>query len=322
MGRGLERRHIFAGTDDKQDFLARLGDGLAKTQCQCLAWAIMSNHYHLLIRVSSEPLSKLMGKLLSGYATQYNRRKKRSGYVFQNRYKSILCDEDAYLLELIRYIHLNPLKAKIVRSLPELERYPWSGHAGLMGKHEQDWHAKEEVLGLFAHHLKRARTHYRHFIQEGINDIASKDYLGGGLVRSYGGWESVKLLRKEHEIRIGDERILGGSRFVEAILDEDRLNINEKSRWQQKGWDLQRLVEKVCETVGIDQSDLALKGRQNAISTAKSLICYWGTQVLGISSTDISTFLCVSQPAVSKASKQGAKYCQQQGIGWEDVVKN
>ena len=112
MVRGLERRRIFNSTVDKNDFLVRLGEGLENTQSQCLAWAIMSNHYHLLIRVSSKPLSKLMSPLLSGYGTQYNYRKKRSGYVFQNRFKSILCDADNYLLELIRYIHLNPLKAR------------------------------------------------------------------------------------------------------------------------------------------------------------------------------------------------------------------
>ncbi len=121
MGRGLERRRIFSGDIDKIDFLKRLGEGLDHAQCQCLAWALMSNHYHLLIQVSSKPLSKLMSPLLSGYATQYNVRKKRSGYVFQNRYKSILCDADNYLLELIRYIHLNPLKAKIVDSLSVLD---------------------------------------------------------------------------------------------------------------------------------------------------------------------------------------------------------
>ena len=116
MGRGLERRSIFAGDEDKKDFLERLGVGLEQTRSQCLAFAMMSNHYHLLIRVSSEPLSQLMGKVLSGYATCYNYRKKRSGYVFQNRFKSILCDADNYLLELIRYIHLNPLRANMVDS--------------------------------------------------------------------------------------------------------------------------------------------------------------------------------------------------------------
>lgn len=119
IGRGLERRRIFSGDDDKDDFLERLGLGLAQTDCQCLAFAMMSNHYHLLIRVSTKPLSVLMSKLLGGYATQYNRRKNRSGYVFQNRYKSILCDADNYLLELVRYIHLNPLKAKMVEDIGE-----------------------------------------------------------------------------------------------------------------------------------------------------------------------------------------------------------
>ena len=107
IGRGLERRYIFGEDTDKLDFLARLGKNLAHSQAQCLAWAIMSNHYHLLVRVSNRPLSRLMAPLLGGYAGSYNRRHRRSGYVFQNRYESILCDEESYLLELIRYIHLN-----------------------------------------------------------------------------------------------------------------------------------------------------------------------------------------------------------------------
>ena len=100
---------------------------------QCLAWAIMSNHYHLLMRVGAQPLSKLMSPLLGGYASNYNRRHRRSGYVFQNRYKSILFDADSYLLELVRTIHLNPIKAKILKSLSQLDRYHWTGHAGLQG---------------------------------------------------------------------------------------------------------------------------------------------------------------------------------------------
>ena len=139
MGRGLERRRIFNHSDDKNDFLARLGVALAESESQCLAWAVMSNHYHLLIRVSAQPLSKLMSPLLGGYASSYNRRHRRSGYVFQNRFKSILCDADSYLLGLVRYIHLNPMKAKMLASLSQLSRYRWTGHAGLLGRHTQSW---------------------------------------------------------------------------------------------------------------------------------------------------------------------------------------
>ena len=102
MGRGLERRRVFASDVDKEDFLTRLASSLASSQAECLAWSLMSNRYHLLIRVGSQPLNRLMSPLLGGYAGGYNRRHGRSGYVFQNRYKSILCDADSYLLQLVR----------------------------------------------------------------------------------------------------------------------------------------------------------------------------------------------------------------------------
>jgi len=258
--RGLERRRIFSGNDDKEDFLERLGIGLAQANCQCLAFAIMSNHYHLLIRVSSKPLSLLMSKLLSGYATQYNRRKNRSGYVFQNRYKSILCDADNYLLELIRYIHLNPLKAKMVENMDALGCYRWTGHAGLIGKHIQEWYSRREVLQLFGTTRKIALNRYRNFIEEGTNIAVAKDLSGGGLVRSYGGWDSVKCLRKEHEIRIGDERILGDSDFVESVLRNDILKINQQTDWQNKGWDIgaHRAVTKRTSELGFNSKKFNL----------------------------------------------------------------
>ncbi len=81
----------------------------------------MSNHYHLLMRNGDQPLSQLMGPLLGGYATQYNRRHNRCGYVFQNRFKSILCDAEQYLLELIHYIHLNPIKAGLIGTFDLLD---------------------------------------------------------------------------------------------------------------------------------------------------------------------------------------------------------
>ena len=134
MARGIERRKIFWDDQDRQSFLERLALILDETQTQCYAWALIPNHFHLLLRTSLMPLSKVMRRLMTGYAITFNKRHKRSGHLFQNRYKSIVCEEDSYLLELIRYIHLNPLRAGLAKDLKELDKYPWTGHSAIMGK--------------------------------------------------------------------------------------------------------------------------------------------------------------------------------------------
>jgi putative transposase len=121
--RGIERKKIFKDDDDRLKFLERLGSILLDTKTQCLAWSIIPNHFHLLLRTGPTPISLVMRRLLTGYAIYFNRRYHRSGHLFQNRYKSVLCQEDTYLLELVRYIHLNPLRAKLVKKYKELQTY-------------------------------------------------------------------------------------------------------------------------------------------------------------------------------------------------------
>ncbi len=134
MARGIERREIFKDDKDRKSFLERLATILEETQTQCYAWALIPNHFHLLLRTGQTPLSKVMRRLMTGYAVTFNRRHKRSGHLFQNRYKSIVCEEDPYLLELIRYIHLNPLRAGLVKDLRELDRYRWCGHSAILSR--------------------------------------------------------------------------------------------------------------------------------------------------------------------------------------------
>ena len=131
MARGIERREIFKDDKDRESFLQRFAIILEETQTQCYAWSLIPNHFHLLIRTGVTPLSKIMRRLMTGYAVTFNKRHKRSGYLFQNRYKSVVCEEDPYFLELIRYI--NPLRAKLVQDLKELDKYPWAGHSAILG---------------------------------------------------------------------------------------------------------------------------------------------------------------------------------------------
>jgi REP element-mobilizing transposase RayT len=186
--RGIERKKIFKDDADRDKFLERLGGILVDTKTPCLAWAIIPNHFHLLLRTGATPISSVMRSLLTGYAIYFNRRHRRSGHLFQNRYKSILCQEDAYLLELVRYIHLNPLRAKLVSSYDELQSYPYGGHSAIMGKVEREWQDVDLVLALFAANIPSARSAYSRYVQDGITLGRRKDLVGGGLIRSQGGW--------------------------------------------------------------------------------------------------------------------------------------
>ena len=218
MGRGIEKKKIFREDFDREDFLTRLS-GLCRDGYLIIhAWALMPNHFHLLVRTGRQPIFKSMKKLLTGYAVNFNRRHKRYGHLFQNRYKSILCEDDPYLLELTRYIHLNPLRSGMVSSLGELGRYPWTGHSAIMGLVKLDWQDIDSVLSYFGGRRKGALNGYRGFVEEGISQGRKPELVGGGLIRSLGGWSQVLSLRRRGMKVASDERVLGSGEFVEGLL--------------------------------------------------------------------------------------------------------
>jgi REP element-mobilizing transposase RayT len=139
MGRGIERTNLFRTDADRGDFVDRLSQLCLEGSLVVYAWSLLSNHFHLLVRTGRRPISRSMKKLLTGYVVNFNLRHKRSGHLFQNRYKSIICEEDPYLLELARYIHLNPVRAGMVRDVEQLRDYRWSGHSAIMGRVKQQW---------------------------------------------------------------------------------------------------------------------------------------------------------------------------------------
>lgn len=123
--RGIERGVVFEDNIDRDRFVERLSGILSETATPCYAWALITNHFHLLLKTGMTPIRNVMQRLLTGYAVSYNRRHTRSGHLFQNRYKSILCQEEPYLLELVRYIHLNPIRAGVVAHIAELDRFAY-----------------------------------------------------------------------------------------------------------------------------------------------------------------------------------------------------
>ena len=305
--RGIERRKIFLNDSDRGEFIRRLSEALERTQSQCYAWCLIPNHFHLLIRTGVNPLSTLMRSLLTGYAIYFNKKYKRHGYLYQNRYKSILCQEEVYFLELIRYIHLNPIRSRLVETLPELDRYKWSGHSVLVGKQKHTWQEKGEVLVRFSTKKSIALQRYREFIREGLYMGRREDLTGGGLRRSAGGWREVEMMRRRKEYWRGDERILGDGSFVERVLEKADQKFEKQERLKRKGWNLNKLAEKVSQRVGIDKKELSFKTRTKDVARARRILAYLAYIELGISGIEISRFLNISRPAVSKAINAGKR---------------
>jgi REP element-mobilizing transposase RayT len=306
--RGIERRRIFWDGEDRDRFVERLGTVLEETSTGCYGWALLSNHLHLLLRTGEAPIAHVMRRLLTGYVVTFNRRHRRYGQLFQNRYKSILCQEDSYLLELVRYIHLNPLRARLVKTLPELDRYAYCGHSRLMGYSISDWQDVEKVLGLFGKRVSTARRYYRSFVEQGISEGKRPDLIGGGLIRSNGGWAAFRAQSRERVHLKGDERILGNSDFVKTVLETAREELERRYRLRSEGFDFAKVLRRVCELLNIDSKEILLTGKQPLRVKAKSVLCYWAVKELGMTGTEVAKLVGLTQPAVSKAVQRGERF--------------
>lgn len=303
--RGIERKPIFKDERDYKNLLERLGVVLTETSTPCYAWALMINHIHLLLRTGLVPIATVMRRLLTGYAQQFNRRYNRHGHLFQNRYKSILCEEDPYLLELVRYIHLNPLRTGQVESFQELATYPKTGHSVLLGNMRREWQDTDYVLGLFGKGISAARSSYTTFVREGGNQGRRPDLVGGGLLRSLGGWSALKAKRSQGIRLMGDERILGSSEFVERVIDKANEEYERKTLILMKGPDLDDLIDSVADYCGIDKGILRSASKRRDVSRARSIVCCIAVNRLMLSCVEVARELNLSSSSVSKSAIRG-----------------
>lgn len=312
--RGIERRKIFWTDVDRDDFLQRLDGILVETQTPCYAWALMPNHFHLLVRTGNAPVAQLMRRLLSGYAGAFNRRHNRSGLLFYNRYKSILCQEDPYFLELVRYIHLNPLRAKLVASLGALDYFSHCGHGAVMGNFSHPWQSVADVLRVFGKRTSSARRAYRSFVEKGVALGRQKHLTGGGLIRSSGGWDAVMAKRRRREHLRGDERILGDSDFVETVLAVQNERLERYYALSSGGYDFQAVLRRVGAVLGVDENFALLPGKQPQRVQARDLVCYWAVRELGLRTVAVARLLRLTQPAVTMAVKRGERFTRAHGL--------
>jgi len=301
MVRGIDKTKIFRDDQDKSRFLERLSQTVEESKSSVYAWVLMDNHVHILFKSGKDGISTVMRKLLTWYAQYFNRRHRRTGHLFENRYKSILCDEDNYLLALIRYIHLNPVRAKLVAELEQLDRYHWTGHRAIIGKTKHSWMDTDRVLAEFGSTRRKALYEYRRFMQEGLDQGRLPELTGGGLIRSKGGWSQVLSARRSGARDEFDERILGGGNFVNSILKEAEEKTKHQLKVRRSGRTFAFIVEEECKKEDINPSELRGGGRRRKISELRAMIAKRGRDELGLPLAEIARHVGVNTSSIRKA---------------------
>jgi REP element-mobilizing transposase RayT len=268
LNRGNNLEHLFRNKRDREKFLVLLGKAKDRFFLMIHTYCLMDNHYHLLIETKEPNLSQSIQWLNVGYATYFNRRYRRSGHLFQGRFKAILIEADEYLRPLSRYIHLNPVRAKLV-STPDL--YFWSSYRALIGKTripqflEVDW-----LLSNFGEKRKEAMQRYRAFVE---------------------GVDMTKLKNPNKEI-VGSF-ILGRERFVNWVKEtfllgrNDTKEIPQLKQLKTRG-DPRRVVDEVCKEFGCSMEQVLKKGvKRNA---AREAAIYLTKELSGLTCRDLGIY--------------------------------
>ena len=297
--RGIERRPIFEDDRDRSFFLERFSSLLLETKTDCLAWSLLTNHFHLLLCPRTTSLSTLMRRLLTSYAVTFNLRHNRSGHLFQNRYKSLLCDHESYFLELVRYIHLNPLRAGLVVGMKELDDYPWCGHAVVLGRRSLSGQATGTVLGRFGKSVKTGRKKYRAFIADGIEQQAPDP----GQVKGLRHW-LAKQIGKEDDLA-PDERILGGQDFLHQVQPGDAARLTPRAIV------LLQLLENVARAFDLSPELLRQRTRVPGVAEARAAFCYLAIREGAHAGAEVARFLRMSRAGVSVAIGRGKSILQE-----------
>ncbi len=306
IGRGIDGLYIFNELKDKREFLRRIKKCLDESSLRIYGWCLMGNHFHILIQTGKTSLAEFMRSIMTGYAIYYNKTHKRKGYLFQNRYKSILCEADVYLLKLISYVHLNPIKARMV-SFGKLKQYAWTGHKELMNRQQEGGLIdREEVLGFFGLTEKQAIETYMDYLKDELK--SNEDMDAGGSVRSLGSNEEGTKAQEE-ENQMCDRRILGSEDFVESVLN--RLEKEELPIGPFR--DIIDLLKRLASYYQLDKDEI-LNSRTKEVREARHVFVYLGNIYLNESLTALGKLLKINQSAASQARLKGQYVASEKGL--------
>lgn len=298
IGRGIEQRDIFHDDGDRDDFIRRIAQLANAGAFRVAAWALLRNHFHLLLTTGDLPLSASMHRLLTGFVVAFNKRHRRHGYLFQNRFKSIICQEEPYFRELVRYIHLNPLRADEVPDLRALERHSFSGHSAILGRIERPWQDVDQVLRRFG--PEYPLDSYRDFVAAGVGMGRRPELVGGGLVRSAGGWSAVRAMRRRGAKGAHDERILGDAQFVVETMQRADQRLRKSLRLGVARPEIAGVCRRVCEKFEVSEGELCSGSRRQSVVAARTALSVLAVRELGYSGAEVARFLGVSNSCITR----------------------
>lgn len=299
MAHSVEGRDLFLDDEDRNEFLKRFETHLDLCGYHCFAWTLMDNHYHFLVRTNHLPMSKLMQPLNSGYARFYNTKYERSGYLFQGRFKSVLCQDQNYAKKLIKYIHLNPVRAGKVKSLKQLEKWNWCGHGHLLGSNNANgfsFQNREESLRRFSEEEKTAIQNYLNFLAENYDP---SDIESAGNLSEDEKAETVKAFK-------GLPAVIGNPDFVKKAkkMYQDAMEVlNQKNDYTLF---LQKTAEEICGEFKITQEEFMKKGAKGIHTQARAVFCHKAHLVNLIPIKNIANYLSITISPVSVLVKKGA----------------
>ncbi len=257
----------------------------------------MSNHYHLVVRTSDQDLWVLMKPLNTSYARYHKKKYKRDGPLFRDRYKSILTQDQNYIEELVRYVHLNPVRSGICKGLDDLDGYPWSGHSVLMGRKKRLVQDCETVLRRFGIDNKSARIAYRAFLQDGLDKDENDDVL-------------LRLVRDSNNGKqLGRQAgcwVIGDDDFVKSVLTQAEDSRIRVSRFEKEGRNLDGVAIKVAQKFQVSIETLKRRCRGGIGSDARKIFVYSAVAQFRAPSNIVAEYCGVGLAAVSAMAREGA----------------
>ena len=295
MARGNEGKKIFSGDEDRDFFLDNLELQLRKAGYLLYAWCLMDNHYHLLIRVNEFPLGIFMRQVNGRYAQYFRKKSKTRGYFFQDRYKSIVSQDQYYIEQMVRYIHLNPIRAGICKTLKGLDTYPWCGHAVVAGRRAWNIQNTHDVLRCFANQEKDAIVQYRSFLKEGLKN---EPEIHTEIRRSNQDSENV------HQTGCW---VIGNKEFVRKALASDREKRARLKEYARLNISLDQIATDISKRYRLLKDEIKVRGRNNAQSEARKVFAFVSNREYQFAVCEIARYLNISSQSVSNLVREGGE---------------